>query len=121
MVKNTELRIRMFDKKVVHTAVRARFDALKPLMVEQETAIFTDLVSLEETVKPICQDAGIETYMIPFYLSYGRALWGKKQNFSGATLNIEVQIIYEKWKARGLNPTVLQNIASALGLTIPSP
>jgi len=121
MVKETELRIRKFKGKVVHTAVRARIEALKPMMVEQETAIFTSLVNLEETIKPILHDAGIETFLFPFYLSYGRALWGKAQNFTGGTLNIEVQIIYEKWKARGLNATVLQSIASALGLVIPAP
>jgi len=121
MVKPSELRLRKYDGKVVHDVVRTRFDALKPMMVEQITARFTDLVNLEETIKPILHENGVPTYQFPFYLSYGRAVWKKAQNFTGATLNIEVQIIYEKWKARGLLAAVLQAIADAIGVTIPKP
>jgi len=121
MVKRGELRLRKYDAKVVHPAVRSRFEALKEMMTEQVGTKFAELVTLEETVKPILEAEGIETILFPFYLSYARMLYRVSGNFTGTTLDIEVQIIYEKWKARGLDALILQDIARVLGITIPKP
>jgi len=121
MVKGSELRLRKYDAKVVHPVIRARFEALKPMMVEQEAVKFTELVNLEETVKPILEAEGVETILFPFYYSYARMLYRVGVNFTGTTRDIEVQIIYEKWSARGLVKAILQDIARVLGITIPKP
>jgi len=121
MVQPAYIRVRKHEVKVAAPQVRARFAALKDMMVEQEYEKFGQLVAVEETIKPILQEAGIPTIEFPIYYSYGRLIWGKTQKFTGASLSIEVQIAYEKFRARGLNATVLQSIASALGVTIPSP
>jgi len=121
MVKKGEHRLRKYDAKVVHPVIRTRIEALKEMMVEQEAVKFTELVNLEETVKPILEEAGIETIFFPFYFSYARMIYRVAGNFKGTTRDIEVQIIYEKWRARGLDATLLQDIARVLGVVIPKP
>jgi len=121
MVRLPEYRIRKHYAKLVPAQVRTRYDAMKDMMVEQEYVKFGELVDLEETVRPILQQAGITSMTFVIYYAFARALWKKMMMFTGGTLDVWAQILYEKFKARGLNATVLQDIASALGVTIPKP
>jgi len=121
MVKDAWVRVKKYGVKIDPEAVRMRVSALKPLMVEQQNVIQTDLASVEESVKPILEEAGIAVIKTPFYLAYAKAIWGKAQKFSGSTLDLEVQFVYETWKGRGLDTTILQRIAEALGLAILKP
>jgi len=121
MVKEAWVRVKKYGVKIDPEAVRIRVSALKPLMVEQQNLMQASLTSVEESVKPILEEAGISVIKVPFYLAYSKAIWGKAQKFSGSTLDLEVQFVYEVWKARGLDPAILQKIADTLGLTILKP
>jgi len=121
MVKAGWVRIEKYKHKIHPDVLRQRFDALKGIMVEQENVKLSALTSLEESVKPILEANGVRTLQIPFYLSYARAIWKKAEKFTGSTLDLEVQFVYETWKARGLDPTILQEIASVVGVTILQP
>jgi len=121
MVRSSEYRLRKHTAKVTSAAVRSRIEALRDSMIEQEDSIFAQMEALEKKVQPILLNAGVQSYAFPAYYAFARKLEFKKQRFGGVSLDIEVQIAYEYWKARGLDATVLQDIATALGTPVPKP
>lgn len=116
MVRPQTYRIKKYQGKVVGDVIKARFDALKDAMVEQQQVRFSDLENLEMTIKSIVEPQGVATILIPHYLNFGRELYSLVQRFSGATLNSEATLVFQKWKARGLTVALLKAIGSAFGI-----
>jgi len=116
MVRPQVYRIKKYENKIVGDVVKARFDALKETMAEQQSVRFSDLVNLENTVKSIVEPEGVATILIPHYLNFGRELYSLTQRFSGATLNTEATLVFQKWKARGLSVDILKAIGNAFGI-----
>jgi len=116
LVRPQVYRIKKYEGKVVGDVVKARFDALKETMAEQQEVRFSDLVNLENTVKGIVEPQGVPTILIPHYLNFGRELYSLTQRFSGVTLNTEATLVFQKWKARGLQVALLKAIGSAFGI-----
>jgi hypothetical protein len=116
LVRPQVYRIKKYQGKVVGDVVKARFDALKDSMAEQQEVRFSDLVNLEQTVKGIVEPQGIPTILIPHYLNFGRELYRLTSRFSGTTLNNEALLVFQKWKARGLTVEILKSIGSAFGI-----
>jgi hypothetical protein len=116
LVRPQVYRIKKYEGKVTGDVVKARFDALKETMAEQQSVRFSDLVNLENTVKSIVEPEGVATILIPHYLNFGRELYSLTSRFSGTTLNNEALLVFQKWKARGLNVDILKAIGSAFGL-----
>jgi hypothetical protein len=116
MVKPQVYRQKKYEAKVSGDVIKARIDALKSVMTEQTSERFADLQNVEETVKSIVEPAGQPTILIPHYMNFGRQLYSLSQRFSGATLNTEAKLVFEKWKARGLNVNILKEIAAAFGI-----
>lgn len=116
MVRPQVYRIKKYQGKVTGDVVKARFDALKDTMTEQQEARFSDLVNLENTVKGIVEPQGVATIMIPHYLNFGRELYSLTTRFSGTTLDNEALLVFQKWKARGLTVAILKSIGSAFGI-----
>jgi hypothetical protein len=116
LVRPQVYRIKKYEGKVVGDVVKARFDALKETMAEQQSVRFSDLVNLEQTVKGIVEPQGVPTILIPHYLNFGRELYSLTSRFSGTTLDNEALLVFQKWKARGLAVAILKSIGSAFGL-----
>jgi len=116
MVRPQVYRIKKYENKVTGDVVKARFDALKEVMKEQQEVRFSDLVNLETTIKSIVEPEGVPSILIPHYLNFGRELYSLVQRFSGVTLGNEAKLVYEKWKSRGLNAELLKTIAGAFGI-----
>jgi len=116
MVRPQVYRVKKYENKITGDVVKARIDALKDVMVEQQSVRFSDLVNLENTIKSIIEPEGVPTIMIPHYLNFGRELYSLTQRFSGATLDTEAKLVFDKWKARGLTVNLLKAIGSAFGI-----
>jgi len=116
MVKPQVYRQKRYEAKIDADVVRARFVAQKDVMAEQTSAKFSDLATMETSVKAILEPLGVPTIQIPFYLNFGRELYSLTSNFSGATLANEAKVKYEKWKARGLSADNLKAIAQSFGI-----
>lgn len=114
MVRDSTRRTAKYSAKIVGDVIKNRFDALKDSMVEQVTDQFALLVAKETAVKNLLTGWGVPTPLIPFYLSYGRELYGITKKHSGAVAQKEACLATKKWKdpARGLNAYYLQVIAS---------
>lgn len=116
MVRPQAYRIKKYEGKITGDVVKARIDALKDVMVEQQHVRFSDLVNLENTVKSIVEPQGVSSIMIPHYINFGRELYSLAQRFSGTTLSNEAKLVFDKWKARGLTEALLKAIAQAFGI-----
>jgi hypothetical protein len=121
MVRPQAYRQKKYEVKVDPDVVRSRFAGLKPMMVEQTSARFTDLTAFETNVKQILEPKGIVTIQIPFYLNYARELYSLSQRFSGKTLENEAKFLGSKWKQRGLDENILIEIAKLFGITLTAP
>ena len=91
--------------------MKNRIDALKDSMVEQATDQFAALVDKESTIKSMLNTWGVKSIEAPFYLSYGRRLYGLSRKHSGGTLTTEACIATKAFIDRGLDPYYLQEIA----------
>lgn len=121
MVRPQAYRQKKYEVKVDADVIRSRFAGLKPMMVEQTSAKFTDLVGFETNVKQLIEPKGIPTIQIPFYLNYARELYSLSQRFSGKTLENEAKLLASKWKARGLDEATLIDVAKVFGITLVAP
>jgi len=116
-VRKASLRIKKFDAKIDHDVIRDRFLKLKPLMLEQESEVFSDLERFENETKELLESKGVPVYQIPYYLCYMRELYKKvARSFTSETLKNEELSIRTKWVNRGLNDETLKDIARLFGI-----
>jgi hypothetical protein len=114
MVRDATRRLAKYSGKINPDVIKNRFEVLKDSMIEQETDQFAALVSKETAIKNLLVGWGVPTIAVPFYLSYGRELYGLTRKHTGLILQQEAELATKKWKdpARGLNSYYLQVIAS---------
>lgn len=111
MVRDASRRITKYSAKIVGDVVKNRIDALKDSMVEQVTDQFPLIVQMETTVKAKLDSWGVHSIEAPFYLSYGRKLYGIVRKHSGGTALEEACIATKAFIDRGLDPYRLMTIA----------
>jgi len=129
MVREAGFRARKYRAKQQPEAIRQRFTDLHDTMVEQVAFKFSEITEVERKVKGIVETppAGVTVYSIeiPFYLNVGRQIYKMCKTLTGDVLKAEVQLVLNKWASRGLNDTLLKEIARLFGIEIavitPSP
>lgn len=114
--RNAERRVEKYEKSVIPDVVRAKFEALKSLMVSGQNAMQAMLVDLETKVGEILNEAGIAgVHRIP-YLNFARAIFRASLSYSGNALKTIADAEKAKYKGLGLNETVLNKIVDAIGI-----
>jgi len=121
MVRSPYGRTLKFKAKIDPEAIRLRYSKMADIMTEQLAGVTGDLADLENSVKTILHEEGVEVIRFPIYLAYARKLYKLANKFGGNTLNREAQYVYDKFKGRGLVASILQDIAKVLGITILAP
>lgn len=113
-MRDADRRIKKYTAKINGDVIKNRIDAQKESMVEQVTDRFTDAVAKESAVKTLLVGWGVSSIEVPFYLSYGRELWGISLKHSGTIAENEACLACKKWgdEKRGLDMYYLQVIAS---------
>jgi len=111
MVRSSSSRINKYEAKIVGDVVKNRIDAQKTFMVDQAKDRFDELVGKEEAVNSKIEAWGVHSIQKPFYLSYGRKLYGLGRKHSGDTLIEEACIATKAFVDRGLDPYYLMTIA----------
>lgn len=117
-MRQAVFRTRKYESKMDPDAIRSRFLAQKDSMVEQEEAIFAEIVEVERKAKRVCEAAGLPSMVIPAYLNFARQCYKYSKNFSQTTQLNEVYHWYVHWSSRGFNATVLASIAELCGVDI---
>jgi len=109
-----EIRTRKYDLGLIPDNVRAKFDALKPLMLDQQEARQAEIVDFETKVRQILDDYGIiGNFRIP-YLNFARALYAHKGHNSGVALRKLAAAEKAKFVQMGLDPAILDEIIYAV-------
>ena len=94
----------------------------KPKMREQLSNIFPEQETLENQVKLILAEAGTSTILNPAYLNFGRETYKLAKKFSGGQLINAVNVVLNKWVARGLDQDTLEKIRNTVfALAAPTP
>ena len=101
-------RIENFEAKINGDVRKRLYDAQKNFMVKQEKAATEDLVKIEKEIKNLIQ--GEPIILIPYYLIFGKEIYKRQNKFKEQTLINEIEILEEKWRARGLNFELLEKI-----------
>lgn len=101
-------RIEKYAKKISGDNRKRLYDAQKPFMVKQEAEATQNLVRIEKEIKQIVQGEPIT--LIPYYIIFGKEIYSRQKRFKYQTLINEIQILEEKWRARGLDYNLLDEI-----------
>lgn len=117
-MRSAQNRTSKYEAKIDPDVIKSRFLAHKDSMVAQEEGIFGELVLIETKAKNVCEAAGIPSPFIPAYLNFARQCYKYGKNFSSVTRTNEVLHWFFHWLSRGLNGTVLAQIAALCGVTI---
>jgi len=120
MVRDPIRRIAKYSAKIDSTVVSERYKAVKPLMTEQVSNLYGQLVEVEAKVKAVLEGvSGMKVIEIPAYLSYSREVWRALRTHAGNVGVAEAQAIKDKWKGRGLTDATLKKIATdVFGITL---
>jgi len=104
MRSNTQ-RITKYDKKIDSGVIGSRYDKVKDLAVSKEAAALPHQVELELKVKEIITNEPSIQYH--FYMLFAKQFnkWGDDENRN---------ILIDRWVTRGLNITLLLEIASKI-------
>lgn len=117
-MRSATQRSRKYEAKMDPDSIRQRFADHRDSMIEQEQAIFGELVLVEGKAKSVCEAAGIPTIMIPAYLNFARQCWKFFKKFSQTTRTNEVTYWFNHWVSRGLTASVLADITELCGVTM---
>jgi len=107
----SELRVQKYNLAVIPDNVRAKFEALKSFMVEQQQAQQKLITDFETKVKAVLDDNGILANQRIMYLNFARALFRAKGHQGGVALRKIVTAEKAKFVQYGLDPTILDEIA----------
>jgi hypothetical protein len=121
-VRPAELRLAKWDAKLSGDALSPVVAALKPMMKDQLTVRFGEIVSVEDACGAVLNDGGILAIQRGGYQSFARTLYSLMRKFSGTTLLNEADIQLRKWVGYGLDEETLEKIRTAVfGLVAPTP
>jgi len=118
MVRSADTRSTKYDKKLDGAVWNARITAYKDTMVEQINNLYPTQQHIEELVKKHLENIGMYGIQQHHYLNYAYELWAKTRTYTQQTLKLEAEQTATKWQRRGLNPTILTNIARLFGIKL---
>ncbi|MCS7257788.1 MAG: hypothetical protein NZ601_00230, partial [candidate division WOR-3 bacterium] len=107
-------RLEKWDAKFAGDVLPERLREYKARMREQLSVIFPTQEALENEVKLILSEAGVQTYLNPAYLAFAREVYRLATKFSGRQLVMATDIVLNKWASRGLERDLLERIRNSV-------
>ena len=112
--RDDQTRTRKYDLSVIADNVRAKFAALKPLMLDLQEARQAEIVEFETRIRNILDDNGIVGVNRVPYLNFGRVLYGHMGHQRGVALQKAATAEKAKYVSLGLDATKLDEIVYAV-------
>ena len=109
MVRNVVDRVRRYRAKINGDVLKARADELKEQMERAQAIWLRGTVKIEQEMKSMLQNISDRLNTI-YYIVFAKEINKVMRKFSGGTLMIELEILQNKWIARGLNVNTLDSI-----------
>jgi hypothetical protein len=89
-----------YGAKVAPTTVGLKVAARLAGMKTGFEAAINSLVPIEQQIQALLNANAVPTIRYPFYLSFGRELWGLEDSgISGAALTLMAQSLHDKWES----------------------
>jgi len=118
MVRSSEYRRRKYEGKIDADVIASRFEVLDAHIKEGFVSKVGALVEIEVNIKTLCEKYGIASILLPAYYNVGRELYKVFTKHVGDTALAEAQLVCNKWATRGLNTSLIAEIAKKFGWTI---
>jgi len=118
MVRDSRLRKEKWNAKIDPNVIGKLWQNVKPIAFEEVSTGLDLLANYENKAKKIIEKRGVPIFLHPQYINYARELGELSKNFTGDTLNSEASNIAQKWYMRGLDPSILKDIAKEFGIDI---
>jgi len=112
--RTADIRVRKYDLGVIPDNVRAKFEALKPFMLDYQEVTQSEIVAFETKVKAILDEEGVVGPLRVMYLNFGRALYRASNHQTGSALNTYALAEKAKSVQLGLVAGILDKIAQAV-------
>lgn len=108
--RTAETRTRKYDLGLIPDNVLAKFTALKPLMLDGQELMQSQIVAIETAVRAELDDQGVlANWRIP-YLNFARALFRAKGHNAGLALRKIATAEKAKFVSYGLETSILETI-----------
>ncbi len=108
--RDWQTRLRKYELGVIPDNVRAKFEALKPLMVDLQEQMQAEITDFETKVRAILDEYGVVANLRVMYLNFARALFRAKGHQSGTALRKIATAEKAKFVTYGLDPEILDKI-----------
>jgi hypothetical protein len=97
-------------------------DGMKEQMLNRYLAAMSELYALETKTKQLLDSAGVQSINYVWYLDFTRQLFklSRSKEMSGKSFEQNSGVLLEKWRARGLDPAVLNRIRHEIFSTKPA-
>ena len=120
-MKSDAIRIEQYNAKTVSTTVALKVASMLPTMKSSFGPKCISFVTKELLVQGNLIQTGTPTIQYPFYLNFGREIWGLyTRGISGAALIAMATSLLAKYVAFGLDTGLLKLIADdCFSVTIP--
>lgn len=118
MVRNSKRRLAKYTANTNGDLIKKQIDAVKPLMVKQQSNYFAEISNIEERTKQLIENEGISPFQIANYLFFAREIYRISHKFKQLTLLSSGQERLVKWVSRGLNEDLLIKVAAIQGVTL---
>jgi len=118
MVRSSEYRRRKYAGKIDPDVIASRFELLDEHIKQGFIGKVGVLVEIENNIKMLCEKYVIASIYLPAYYNVGRELFKVFTNHIGDTALAEAKLVCNKWATRGLNTSLIAEIAKKFGWTI---
>lgn len=120
MTQSPVQRAKLWEKKMRGDMYTLILDAVKPLAAPKVQMYQAAYQHIVDTVKAIAGARGESPALTHEYIWYALELWQLTQRFKSNALQLEAEGAYLKYMYRGRDRLVLREIASSLGISLPS-
>ncbi len=98
-------------KKSTPARTKITLDAIYGQMGENYARVMKELLMIEEQTRQVLNGSGIHSTLYVPYLDFARQLFAlKRKGVAGESFKMAADVLFEKWRLRGLNPIVLNQI-----------
>jgi hypothetical protein len=105
------VRVANWDAGYDTTRIKAKVDVKRAGMLSRVASKFPMQTSIEASVKQTLDAIGVPTIQYAFYIAFGKQLQSlRDKEISGESMAQEVQVLIDKWVARGLAKSTLEAI-----------
>ena len=116
--KTGQSRYAKWSAKYDPTIVQARFNAVGPVAQARAQEGIISIANIQELISGVLNMYGVAGPMRATYIAFGEKVWHESQRLTGPALQAVVNGLMSYFEtAFGANPTILQAIVDALGIT----